>query len=174
MSRQLTSGVLGRKGVVIEIGMEYQGGYVGYIFSEGDIGYVSGETHGIIIMDGIFDGYTWGPNGLVSGLLPDIGKGKDNTDIIINTFPDVHTAAKLCDDAIINGYNDWFCPSSQEILSIYNNLYADNITQWGNRLWISQMATSSISSFGRILYNTGSIANNARSDLRQIKACRYF
>ena len=77
----------------LAIGEFYECGYIGYIFQPGDYGYISGETHGIIITAEQFVGYnssgltgtTWGCTGqTITGLTDSIGYGLINTDIIAN------------------------------------------------------------------------------------------
>jgi hypothetical protein len=53
------------------------------------------------------------------------GNGKRNTETLIAAYNQKgisNTAAQLCGNYILNGYNDWFLPSYEEILYLYNNL----------------------------------------------------
>jgi hypothetical protein len=105
------------------IGCYYQGGILYYILREGDPGYSKDMVHGLIVMPsqkfselysfGCLDFlYTW-------GLGFKIGEGKSNTKFIVENCPDQFSAAKICYDYEINGYDDWFLPSRDEMIKLY-------------------------------------------------------
>jgi TolB-like protein len=72
----------------------------------------------------------WGAYGIdVFGTSKDIGSGKRNTQILIDKFKDwgeTGKAAQLCTAFMLNGYQDWFLPSKEEL-----NLLADNLKDRG-------------------------------------------
>jgi len=51
------------------------------------------------------------------------GTGKSNTEDIIKGCKETSTAAKLCNDLVLNGYDDWFLPSVNELQLIYRNIH---------------------------------------------------
>jgi len=51
-----------------------------------------------------------------------IGSGKANTQSIIAKFGTGTYAGALCDDYSVNGFSDWYLPSSGELSLMYNNL----------------------------------------------------
>lgn len=61
---------------------------------------------------------------LVGGTSTEIGTGKENTDLILaKGCADADTPVQLAANAIVNGYDDWFLPSRDELAAIYDNLF---------------------------------------------------
>jgi len=71
-----------------------------------------------------------------NGITRRVGDGKENTKIFMNAFQQrgggINTAAWLCDNLVVNGFDDWFLPSLDEVLYIYNNLYSKGIGDFKN------------------------------------------
>ena len=71
-----------------------------------------------------------------NGITRKVGDGKENTKIFMNAFQQrgggINTAAWLCDDLVVNGFDDWFLPSLDEVLYIYNNLFLKGIGEFKN------------------------------------------
>ena len=60
-----------------------------------------------------------------------LGKGKSNTRIImaeaINKVGGFGWAAQACDTLVVNGFDDWFLPSRDELHYMYGNLYLQGL-----------------------------------------------
>jgi hypothetical protein len=107
----------------LSVGDEYLGGVVAYIFQPGDSGYDPDVRHGIIATKYTLSyGVTWGCTGtLIGGTSDAIGTAKANTEAIVENCSDISFAAKLCDDLVQNGYDDWYLPSKNEIHILQGN-----------------------------------------------------
>ena len=129
----------------ITINDYYQGGIVGYIFKPGDVRYVSGETHGIIVdrnnygtreQSGAGTGYNWGCNGTISGLGEVVGSGYTNQQTIL-AYMNANcpstlsgSAYNLATGVTIGGYTDWFVPNYVEFNTVISGTGAVNLANY--------------------------------------------
>ena len=126
----------------LEIGQEYEGGVIGYIFQNEDYGFIAGEVHGIIISteDQSQGNINWqigtySPEeqttyfNITNSIYEEIGYGKANTDLIIQTQNSTglpFEAANLTIEYSNDGYDDWFLPSIDELEIVYNLRFSLN------------------------------------------------
>ena len=103
-----------------EIGKFYQGGYVFYLFSEGEDGYVEGETHGLVAAEEGRGPYR--PSELLLYYF------RNNSVIYYSS----------------NGYDGWYVPSMGEFTLLFDNLCPNGDCNtyffsnfWGNNRWWS-------------------------------------
>lgn len=117
----------------LQIGTEYAGGIVFYIDETGKHGLVcapSDQYYGF-----------WGCYGVnVPGVKSTaFGTGSANTALIVATG--LPSAAKVCDDLVLNGFDDWYLPSLDELTMMKNNLYKNGkggfSTFYGGYYWSS-------------------------------------
>jgi hypothetical protein len=120
-----------------QVGDFYGGGVVFYIFVSGDIGYVAGETHGLIAaVADQSSGIRWynGTHVTTGATGTAIGTGSANTDAIITEQGATETsyAAGLARAYTGGGYDDWFLPSNDELNKMYLNRATINTTAASN------------------------------------------
>jgi len=97
----------------------------------------------------------WGGSGIeIKGTSADIGKGYENTKLIVSLLGNEEPKkggpypALICDQLVHNGVDDWFLPSNGELALIYENLIATGIgdfskDQYGyHNFWSSTVDTS--------------------------------
>jgi hypothetical protein len=118
------------------IGSNYGGGIIGYIFSPSDPGYVAGEVHGYIYMPG-YQEMEWGCMGTITGAQNGgIGQGIINTALIASICTSTNCAGKYCNDLVASGYDDWFLPTYDEANKAYQHLY--NTIGGQMNIWLSE------------------------------------
>jgi len=81
----------------------------------------------------------------VAGIKTGTGCGKQNTKIIIaalNKKGESGMAAQLCKAYSLNGYNDWFLPSKDELNLLYVNLKMNNLGRFSNDWYWSSSQTN--------------------------------
>ena len=119
------------------IGDFYQGGVVFHLFAEGEIGYVAGETHGLIAaVQDQSSGIRWYNGSYVTtgATGTAVGTGSANTTAIIAAQVGTETsyAAGLARAYTGVGYTDWFLPSKDELNKMYLNKATINTTAASN------------------------------------------
>lgn len=90
----------------------------------GDLGYNPNTTHGIIAAPtDQSTGAEWGVGGiLIAGSNGSIiGTGNQNTIDFMASNSVAGFASRICGDLVLNGYNDWYLPSIDELYKLYEN-----------------------------------------------------
>ena len=137
------------------IGEAYLGGKLAYIFKVGDPGYDPEIVHGIIAAETDNPLKDWGCAGtfLAGANGTAIGTGLQNTNDIINLCTSTTNAANYSAALTLNGYSDWFLPSKDEMLLLFNartqlggfatNGWYVTSSQFSNNfVWILDFATN--------------------------------
>lgn len=156
-----------------EIGLPFGGGTIGYIFQPGDIGYVEGEIHGIILADeSQSTGATWGCYGqLIGGTQLQIGTGGTNHQLIIQNCGNTGNAAWLCQEYSVENYNDWVLPSFGELMALFLN--KDQIGFNTEARYWSSSESSGTTAFN-VWFNDGSSCVCDKLSIAHVRAIRYF
>jgi hypothetical protein len=111
------------------IGQSYGGGVIFYIDGTGQHGLISATTDQSA-------GAEWGCYGTLIGANGTaIGTGQANTTAIVNGCNNAGIAASICNDLVLNGYDDWFLPSKDELNEMY--LQRNHIGSFANNYWSS-------------------------------------
>jgi len=109
----------------LAIGDPYQGGIIFYLDGTGQHGLIRAVDAGLGIGD-TNNFYAWADNTsnpnyvLTNAVGTAIGTGQSNTNLILAADPNSQ-AAKYCADYSINGYDDWYLPSNDEMLAMFTN-----------------------------------------------------
>lgn len=96
---------------ILAIGAFYKGGLVAYIDSTEEHGFVCSLADLGKATWGCYDEQLAGPNGMSD----EIGEGAANSLIIIVKCATAGIAARLCTDLTLQGFSDWWLPSTKEL-----------------------------------------------------------
>jgi len=124
---------------LITIGSNYAGGIVFYIDNTGQHGLVAS------VVDVTSD--IWGCGGTqIPGLSTSFGSGLSNTNLILAICNQNSIAARYCDTLNLNGFSDWYLPSRDELVSMYQQLKVNGIGDFQNDYyWSSSQYDSNLS-----------------------------
>jgi hypothetical protein len=144
----------------LKIGDTYQGGIVAYIFTKGETGFIEDEVHGIIVSHKDLPKQV--SIGCSSGFGQYLGQGLDNTNRTVSECGSESLAAKLCYDLNLNGFNDWFLPSKEELIIAIGNIRLLGGFKENQRYWSSSLAFS-----GHTFFCYFDTKNNSRSYIHE-------
>ena len=113
-----------------------------------------------------------------------VGAGKPNTQAIMaeanNRGGGFGWAAQACDALVVNGFDDWFLPSRDELNFMYGNLHLRGLGNFRSaRYWSSTFSRSDTWS-GRWFWMTVNFSNGEHiegltgGDQFRVRACRQF
>lgn len=146
-----------------------------YILQPGDLGYIAGETHGLIVAlsdQGTNIGWSNGKDITTGATGMLIGSGSINTNTIIGTQGDGKYAAKLCSDLVLNGFGDCYLPSINELSKVSANKAAigvfSTIPYWSS----SEVNRLSASAYS--FHVQSGVTNYPKSMLLWVRAIRSF
>jgi hypothetical protein len=117
-------------------------------------------------------GAPWGCQGMLlfaNGTA--IGDGAQNTADILAGCVDLGIAARLADNYSLNGFNDWFLPSQDEL----NELYLQRAVVGGftTAFFWSSSEGFAVSAWGQD-FNDGSVFNGDKNNITGVRAIRAF
>jgi hypothetical protein len=114
---------------------------------------------------------TWGCINKKIGTSMPVGSGAANTAAIIAGCKETNIAAKIADDYVLNGYSDWFLPSSGELYVLYQNKdIVGNFTKAAT-YWSS---TELDSQFSYVMSFLGGDGVSYKTIATRVRAIRYF
>jgi hypothetical protein len=125
----------------LKIGSKYQGGIVFFI---DDI-----NKKGLIVSENDIGKAFWGGEGII-GTKRELWTGEENTNKIIDNaswyvekswfktnYSPASTAARICKELNLNGFNDWYLPSICELELLYENSKTINSLNFSNNFYWS-------------------------------------
>lgn len=163
------------------IGQNYQGGIIAHIDETGQHGIIAAPNNQFA-MEEIEDNQwkDWWYNNdksKVVGTTCVYGKGMENTNQIVQSFGVGNYAAQICYDLELNGYNDWFLPSYNELLLLFdaqNKISNLNLPGYSNAIMFFYFTSSDSDSSYIYKSNCPSDVGLVRGYYFIVRACRYF
>lgn|GEM_PF-3040042 len=134
-------------------------------------------------------GIAWGPDFSIPYLW-EMGAGYVNTKAVVALYPDGDYAANLCDELVLNGFDDWYLPSSYELGGnddhsggIFEKLYFDRsntvfynyaaLTE--NALyWTSSTSSTTFAIHQKFAGDQSSSSGSLRGTVLRVRAVRRF
>ena len=173
--------------VTYQVGDLAEGGIVFYVDETGQHGLVAAMED---LTEGATDPYGWGFNGYEWGCYMEyvdgadgtsIGTGYQNTMDIINQGCTSEeggiTAAQVALDAEINGFSDWYLPSKDELVEMYNTIGSGgqegNVGGFSDVFYWSSSEFVSWDSWG-IDFSNGSDPTGFKSNTWRVRVIRSF
>ena len=107
----------------------------------------------------------------------EIGSGKQNTENIRRMISGIECfkASQLCYLLHINGHQDWFMPSKDELNLIYVNLHKNGIGDFRDSFyWSSSQHSSNLNQAWLQLFYNGSQNINLKGNTSMVRAVRAF
>ncbi len=156
--------------LVVEVGDTYSGGIVFYLDGVGGGLAAAGSDQ-----NGGNEVQWGGYNTTVNNTYTEINTGQANTDRIVSILGSQSEsyAAEICSELVLNGYDDWFLPSRDELYEMYEVLHEAG---WGDfrrdGYWSSTEGSSSIAVY--ISFYNGYQGFDYKYRVHYVRAIRSF
>ena len=153
-----------------KIGSIYKGGYV---FKVNIFG------HGLCAAPKDYhNSIAWGCYGtLINGANESkIGSGKENTDDILSGCSQFEPfAAKVCDELVVDSYDDWYLPSIEELKLMQRELYVQGFGEFSAAEYWSSTQDYSLGAW-KVDFTTGEKSNSVNKANKglKVRAIRSF
>lgn len=102
-----------------------------------------------------------------------IGSGPMNTSSLVSILGNGYYAARVCDDLILNGFDDWFLPSRDELGLMYTNLKKNGLGNFSNSSYWSSSEFDNLHAFTQY-FSSGLQSCNNKYHSYSIRAVRIF
>jgi len=147
---------------------------IGSYKNGGIVFYVDGQ-HGLVCAPSDQGAYQWGcyQSTLAGNFSTGVGSGQLNTNLILNGCGTRPIAASVCSDLILNGYDDWFLPSYDELLLMYGNLRTQGIGNFNNSFYWSSSQYNADKAW-RVNFFNGGFDNVLKNNFYRVRAVRAF
>ncbi|MEQ9376901.1 MAG: hypothetical protein RIG68_17055 [Imperialibacter sp.] len=160
-------------------GASYQGGLISYLNTDNGIGFVCANMDQATNIEwGCADIEITGDQGtLYVGERNLVGGGALNTPEIVNDCNEENSAAKICYDLELEGYDDWYLPAREELELMKANLHLNGLGDFINeRYWTSNELNSGVNPPLVRVINFSDAAGGAtwKTQLCAVRAIRYF
>jgi len=102
-----------------------------------------------------------------------IGSGQTNTSSLVGILGDGYYAAKVCDEMVLNGFDDWFLPSRDELGLMFTNLKCNGFGNFTNSCYWSSSEYSKLEAYAQY-FDTGRKSYNNKIHTYSIRAVKTF
>jgi hypothetical protein len=123
-------------------------------------------------------------SGVIGENSKEVGMGQTNTQNIMRYFSQngggFGLAVQVCDELAVNGFDDWFLPSQNELSYMYGNLYRKGLGGFKNEWYYSSTIVKGNYSGGgsfapsRINFANGEPSDGDSDVSRRVRAIRQF
>jgi hypothetical protein len=105
-----------------------------------------------------------------------LGAGRENTRKFMAFFEQegggMDTAMWICDNLVVNGFDDWYLPSQDELLCMYYNLYAQKLGGFRTMWYLSSTVADGMPNTA-VNFASGQNANRSGGEVG-VRAVRQF
>ncbi len=150
------------------VGQNFGGGIIAYLDITGEHGLISSSSDQSASVK-------WNNGGSVQTTATDafLGSGKANTALIVSKQGAGTYAAKICDDLIAAGYDDWYLPSRDELNLMYKNLKKSGIGGFADYPYWSSTEEDNNNAWS-LAFDSGFKSSDLKTNTYHVRAARTF